>query len=72
MSKARGSTEAADLGWEGQSGESSVIEASPETAFQEVVTAPQCPMGFQLPNLVKVVSIRKKGWKPDHRGFNKE
>lgn len=31
MSRARGSTEAADLGWEGKSGESSVTEASPES-----------------------------------------
>ena len=59
MSRARGSTEAADLGWEGQSGENSVIEASPETAFQEVVTAPQCPIGFSTAKLSK-------------SGFNKE
>lgn len=45
----------------GKSGESSIIEAKSKRAFQEVVIGPQCPMGFPTANLVKMVSIRKKG-----------
>lgn len=47
-----------------------LLRPTPETAFQEVVIGPQCPMDFQLP--VNVVLIRKKEQKPKHRGFSKK
>lgn len=48
------------------------LRSSPETASQDVVIEPQHLIHFQESDLVKVVLIRKKGWKPYHGDFSKE